>query len=466
MPALDPSGFQMAVRIVTPDRQTFNLWWSEGASQTAETLSTVDSALGIEGPAALDGLPCVESVDIETAIGMNSKITISIAMPYDIGIRVLESNLLQIGNVIECQIGYPRIGRFMPWVSAMAGKPEVRINPDEGLTATLNGEGGAFIALRGSRSVEYQNKSYVDIVREILSQEGYAHISFAPPPSTGSDDELYRVRERVSQQNQSDWFFLQYLLRSANCDAWIEPSRDREGQQVLRCVRRSEILGATPRFGLVMRGRVDFETYFPLFEFESPSEGVWMPGAATSVRTGGINPDDLSVTDLVSMREDSTIPATGEAAPGEGGGQVEDTDVRLAHPTEGPTAGEHLYVSERDPRGQEAVAEAHQTEAAARGGGIQANVSTIGIPDLFPGELVSIHNLGIFDAVYLVHKVTHSCSSSEWSMAMDLLNNATSRTLLASLLSFTPQRVNDATLTEPLGDAEGGGQMVEPVEEG
>lgn len=466
MPALDPSGFQIAVRVVTPDRQTFHLWFSEGASQTAETLATVDSALGIDGPAFLDGLPCVESVEIETALGLNSKITVSLATPYDIGLRVLESRLLQIGNVIECQIGYPRLGRFMPWVSAMSSKPDVRITPDEGLTATLNGEGGAFIALRGSRSVEYQNKSYVDIVREILSQDGYAHMTFDPPAATGSEDELYRVRERVSQQNQSDWFFIQYMLRSANCDAWIEPSREREGQQVLRCVRRREILGATPRFGFVMRGRVDFETYFPMFEFESPSEGIWMPGAATSVRTGGVNPDDLSVTELIGRREESTVPATGEAAGGESGGRVEDTDVRLAHPTDGPTAGEHIYVSERDPRGQLAVIEAHQTEAAARGGGIHATITSFGIPDLFPGELVSIHNLGIFDAVYLAHKVTHRTAPGDWTMTLELLNNATSQTMLASLLSFTPQRVNDATPPEPLGDAEGGGQEVEPVAEG
>lgn len=468
MPVLDPSGFQIAVKIVTPERQTFPLWWTPtGAAESAESGATVDAALGADGDQLLSGLPCIESVNIEIALGMNSKLTVSIGTGFDIGLAVLRSALLRIGNVVECQVGYPRISRFMPWISAMAARPEVQINPDEGLTATINGEGGAFIALRGSRSAEYTNLSYVDIIRQILTNDGYRNVQLEVPDTNGADDPLYVTRERMSQSNQSDWFFIQYITRSANCDAWMEPSRDREGQQVLKVVRRTEVLGTTPRFVFVMRGRPDFDVYFPILSFETQGEGVWLPGAATSVRTGGINPDTLETLDLVASREDSTVPATGDAAvSGDAGATVEDTDVRLAHPTEGDTAGDHLYVSERDPRGQLVVAEVHQTESAIRGGGVQVSITSIGIPDLFPGEIVGIQGMGMFDSLYLVQKVTHSVSAEEWSMTLDLVNNATSSAMLAALLSFTPTVVNEATPPEPSGDATGGGIEVEAVPEG
>lgn len=469
MPVLDPSGFQIAIKIVTPDHQSFPLWFSPtGAGDTGG--ATVDPSLGSFGDQILAGLPCVESVDIDITNGLNSQLTVNIGLPFEIGVDVLRSALLRIGNVIECQVGYPRIGRFLPWISALAIRPEVRISPDEGLTATINGQGGAFIALRGSRTAVYENLSYADILRQILNEEVYeGRITLSLPDRLDdADDPLYLTRESVSQSAQSDWFFIQYIVRSSNCDAWMEPSQEQSGLQVLRVERRADIFGRSPRYVFMMRGNPDFDVSFPILDFETQAEGVWLPGSSTSVRTIEVNPDTLEVIEVVSDRATTSIPATADAAPDpNAGGAVEDTSTHLAHPVGDTSAGDTLYVSARDPRGVATVAEVHLTESLARGAGVQVTITTIGIPDLLPGEIIAIQGMGMFDAFYAVQKVTHRVSAEEWSMTLELLNNATTSTMLAQTLAFTPPVVNDSPVPEPTGDAVGGGTTeVEPVEEG
>jgi len=489
MAAMDPSGFQMAIRVITTEGDAYPLWMTPSMSDTNDTLATVDAALGTEGDALINGLPCVESVTITMGPGLNSKLTVALAMPFDIGLKVLSSPLLRIGNKIECQIGYTKAGRFMPWISAMSAKPEVNINPEDGLSVTLNGEGGAFIALRNSRSTVYENRSYADILEAITSRTEYSGIDLLLPDSTGSEDELYRLREQTSQGNQSDWFFIQHLARTANCDAWMEPSRDRDGRQTLQIVRRSTAMEKAPRFTFLMRGNANFDTHFPILEFDSPAEGTWLPGSATSVGVGGFDVSTGGVFGLVVARGNATpvaaaptappagslaatlavidsafdIPATNESIAGTGSTTISETNIQLAIVVDPDNVGEFLHVSERDQRGAAAVATAHQTEAAIAHGGIHVTITTIGIPDLFPGETVEVHGVGLFDGAYLVQNITHTVAAGDWSMTVEILSNATQAALMSATASFSPPRVNTATAPEPNGDAEGGGNTVESV---
>lgn len=451
MATLDPSGFQMAV-VVIADGRRYNLWANPAGG------SPVGDAGGDAATGLPEGLPIVESLDIEMGLGLNSKVTINIAAPYELGMQILRTPLLRIGNVIEVQVGYPRAGRFMPWISAMAAQPSVTVSPTDGLTATINGEGGAFAALRNTRSVEYQNKSYADIITELAGNEDYNFIVQLPDQQAG-DDPLYRTRERVSQANQSDWFFMQFITRSANCDAWVEPSADEAGRQNFVCRRRAESFGAAPRYTFVMRGQADFDRVWPIFDFSSNAEGVWLPGGATGVRVGGINPTDLTATTLLVTGETTDVPATADSVPSDGGARVEDTAVRLTTTRDDSTVGEHVYVSERDPRGAAEVAESTRTEAAGRGG-IQATISSFGIPDLLPSEIIAIAELGVFDSLYQIQKVTHRLAPGEWTMSLDLINNAVATDFMALALQGFAPVVNTETAPVSAGDAEGGGTEV------
>jgi hypothetical protein len=76
--------------------------------------------------------------------------------------------------------------------------------------------------------------------------------------------------------------------------------------------------------------------------------------------------------------------------------------------------------------------------------------------------MVSIANFGILNSLYLVKKINHRLSSSEWTMTLELLNNATSRDFLAECVRGFAPVVNEQTPPTPAGDAEGGGTDVDP----
>jgi hypothetical protein len=447
MTAIDPSGFQISAIIVAGGRR-YPLWLVPNGTESGlpDTFE--------------NGLPILESLDIETGLALNSKVTATLAAPFDLGLRILDSDLLRVGNVLEVQVGYARIGRFTPWISSMMTMPSVKISPDEGLSVTINGEGGAFAALRNSGSREYREKTYAQIIREICEGDNY-NLIVTLPEQNGSEDPLYRTRERVSMANQSDWFFVQWITRSSNCDCWIAPSTDESGRQELIVARRSRTMGAAPRFTFRMRGLSDFETVFPILDWDSNAEGVWLPGSAVSIRTMSVNPDDLTVTELSTSSEESSVPSTGASVPSDGGARVEDVSVRLTPARTEDTAGAHLYVPDRDPRGTADVLAAHQTESALRGG-VQADMSTIGIPDFFPGEILEVDGLGVFDALYLAEKVTHRVQPGEWTMQVHLLNNATTNSFLVETLSGFAAAVNEETAPASTGDATGGGTEVSP----
>jgi hypothetical protein len=264
---LDPSGFQLSVEIVTAGAETgagsavsagvgargsetrFPLWLR--SSPDGEGI-TLDPGGGVPGD-----LPIVESVEIKMSLSLVSTVTINIAAPYELGLRLLDSELFVIGNTYEVRVGYPRIGRFLPWISARAAKPSLTINPDEGLTATLNGVAGAFAALRGTSSRTYTG-SYREVLTQIANRPHNNWLTEFPERQEG--DPFDESRGQFSQSNRSEWFFVQMLARGANCDAYIRPSRGEAGRNVLVVTRRREMFAQDVRYTFVMRGQIDMRS--------------------------------------------------------------------------------------------------------------------------------------------------------------------------------------------------------------
>ena len=124
---LDPSGFQISVEVIIADTgERFPLWMRPGESGVPETVRQVDRALGLTGSTPIGDLPIVESVDITISRGLVMGVTIAIAAPFQLGLDLLETNLFVIGNTYEVRIGYPRLGRFLPWISSRGEGSAVR----------------------------------------------------------------------------------------------------------------------------------------------------------------------------------------------------------------------------------------------------------------------------------------------------------------------------------------------------
>ena len=466
---LDPSGFQINAVIKTTDGGSVNLWMNTNKDGVDDSTVSLPSSVGglsgmgggSESLADLSGmdLPYLESVDVEITLGLSARITASVAAPFDIGLMLLDTSLFQVGNFIEVQIGYPRLGRFTPWVSAMMSKPSIRINGDEGLTVTINGDGGSFASLRGVSSEVFSGKSYRDIIQTIAERHKWGVVF----PESGSETPLNKTREAVSQENQSDWFFIQKLARASACDVFLGP--DDDGKRTLFVLQRKDALRQQPGYRFLMRGSPDFDKSFPILNFESEAEGVWLPGAAISTRSSDLDPDTGALIDELFTAETTQEPSLGDTGvPGDTAVTVEGEQAQLsASGGDSQRSGVHLPTSARDPRGIEDLAQAHRDESAIRGG-INASISSYGIPELFPGDVVEVLGLGIFNSNYYVHRLTWSANVSEFTMRLMCINNATASGIVDNVFLNPPTSSNTEQVPEGLPSDSGASLLVEAEE--
>lgn len=498
---LDPSGFQMLVVLTSPETGSRTpLWMSDGGSSDGG----LGGALAAGGGSVAAGggggdknkdLAIVESVQLELNMGLNGKITVEIAAPFDVGLDLLNNGeLFKINNIIELQIGYPRLGRFTPWFAGLLAKPSLRISPDDGFTATLNGEGAAFASQRRKSQRTWQG-SYRSILETLAEEHGW---DLKLPDELGplADD-----RAQISQSNKTDWNFIQEICRAANCDVFLGVSREVLGKPLLVVGRREEWTKRRPVIVLGVRTLSDFRNVFPVLDFASESEGVWLPSAAGTAKSADIDVDSKEDTAVSATTEkaevarlgDASIKATEKKAEGQGGvggaatnlasgaagsaigegaalvsasagGGASAADIKaelIAQERDVRDAGDRIVVSSRDPRTPQQLVNSAHDEAAMRGG-IQATVTTFGIPELFPTQVVAIAGLGVFDGPYGIEGLTHRAMPGEWTMTLRLLRNAFNQDMIARGVSEEAPKLNEETarvVDEAVSnlEAEGGG---------
>ena len=491
MGALDPSGFQISVVVINPsDGVRIPLWTrgkggdtlSEVSGTVSDALSTVDSALGLmggSGSGSVDlmglDLPIVEGVTLELSLGMIAKTAINIAAPFDLGLKLLESSLFKVGNLYEVQLGYPKSGRFTPWFVSTAQKPSIRITGDEGLSGTLNGDGGGMAAIRGQSAKVYEGKSYREIIEEIaethkwgvvFKDEASALEMIAAVGLGGEEHPLDKTRATASQRNLSDWFFIQKMCIDAGCDAFLAPDKSDESTNILYIKRRKESLSRPPLYKFIMRGNADFSTAFPMFDFEIEPVGVYLPGGAVKTTSSDVDPLSKKRVDVEATAETSDEAALGEGkVPTSSEKDVEGKKIQLVAADGNQRTGQFMNISARDPRGAPDVCQATRNILAFRGG-VNANISSYAIPELFPGSIVELAGVGVFNSNYWVESMTHTASDTEWTMSLKLVNNGSASGGLEDFLSKQSEKKNTEEVEEGVEAASGASSIVDSVEGG
>lgn len=450
-PVLDPSGFMLSVVIIAGDGTRYPLWLKGASTEQNRSIFRNEKT-------QFQDLPIVQSVSVDLNRGLNGSVSIELAAPFDLGLELINSDLFVIGNGIEVRIGYPSLGRFLPWFRTMSVKPDLTIDGSEGMTATLNGQGGAFAAQRTEASRPFTG-SYFDAIQEIANIHSW--LLRPPPEDTLRDfenDPLYRNREQFTQGNRSDWVFVQLLARQSQCEAFIAP--DPQGQRntalILRRVSQGQL--GKPRYTFLLRGAPDFVNSFPVFSFQTAAEGVWLPRGSGRVVTNDYDPDNPSNSAEVTVDPDE-ISRSNESGVSQGQIELDGEESELRTSEETPEqAGERVPASARGPQSPTEVIQTHAIEEAMRGG-LNLTIETIGIPELFPGDVVSIGGAGIFDGNYGIDGVSHEASGDGWSMTLKLISNALNARAITDRLRREWQSFNRQTPPETTTDADSGGQV-------
>ena len=457
-PVLDPSGFMLSVVVIGGDGTRYPLW-TKGAS-TEE-----DRSLFRNEKTQFQDLPIVQSVSVDLNRGLNGSVSVELAAPFDLGLELINSDIFVIGNGIEVRIGYPRLGRFLPWFRTMAVKPDLTIDGSEGITATLNGQGGAFAAQRAEASRPFTG-SYYNAMQEIARIHNWLLRVPADDPNVDLDnDPLYRDRGQFTQGNRSDWVFVQMLARQSLCEAFIAPDPEGQRNTALVVRRVSEGQLGKPRYTFLLRGAPDFINSFPVFSFQTAAEGVWLPRGNGQVRTNDIDANNPSQGAEVTVNPDD-VSRSNESGVTDGQVELDGEESELITSPETPEqAGERVPASARGTQTPTEVAQTHAIEEAMRGG-LNLTIETIGIPELFPGDVVSIGGAGIFDGNYGIDGVSHEASGDGWGMTLRLISNALNARAITDRLRREWQSFNREVAPETTSDADSGGQVDREPEQG
>lgn len=413
MPVIDPSGFQIIVTLTNAEGDEF-VFWEGGAMANGWSIFR-------DQQSEFQDLPIVQSVQIDLNQGLNGSLSVELGATYELGLALLDSQLFTIGNKLTVEIGYPKISLWLPPFSTIAIKPSISINPQDGLTATLNGAGGMFASMRGGAPEQFQNSSIKDVI-EVIGARNHNRWTLEFPDREGDADPLYIPRRSISRSS-SEWEFVRRMIGEAHCAMFMRPQSG--GTRII--VRRTgAVVSSEPVTTFVCRGQIDMLNRFPLESIESEMENVWLPSGSDASRTADIDPTDRSEPTAERTQEsrasDGEQPLTDAAV---GDGYADDPDIAIAQRPGGDQGGEHTYASAADQsRSPQEVVDQRQGDEAGRGGGIQATIGSIGIPTIMPQDVVRLEGIGIFNGNYVVQGINHTVSAGQWDMSLRLMRDS------------------------------------------
>lgn len=419
----DFSGPFMSCAIVNPDGRRLPLWINDMEAATLRPEDVADD---------VPSYPWVTNATVELSLAEVPKITVELAPPFREGMRFLDEAFEWGRSRIEVQFGYASGTsggsiRSPVW-SGLIQKPNVSIGAD--ISITLNGQGtGGHVATRQQSVITSgANQRLRDVITAVAAGprgDSTMEVDFSDADLDERAKAYLDGGVSYTAGRKTRWQVLWELCEHAGCTMLLIG----DSLKVLSRHRRltlppSRVFRLFDFDGGALGGVVTQQTgetgqgEYPIINFTSDSMAVWLPGAVFGQAQADIDSSNRrSRTEIMSMSRDST-PQTGE-------GTVEPT----ASPgTQGPPNEDTEEGQEQVP-GSPDLEEATQ---AARGEleryanmGLHATVDTVGVPDMLPGEIVSIQGVGnrFSGSNYAVERVTHQMGSGGMETNFDAITN-------------------------------------------
>ncbi len=428
---LDFYGIQMEASIKVPQtigpKVVYDLWINNSPQSS-------------DLPLALRDLTYVTQIGIQIGLALNSKVSVTMSLPLDVGLEFINSELINwAGSELEVIIGYSTgtdedrltTQRF----GGLVMKPDVRGN-GEGISVTLTALGVAY-GMNLSNATEarsYKSSSPWAAVKDTLelhsvdtSDESLIFPDFKDPaerqPNTathpffkiakqvvGTENGFTKLVDKtIEKSSRNDWWFIREIIKEYGLDLVIIDTkpiiRDPEKWKVDR-----------PRKKFVLKGAIDTEqNIFPILDFNTPSAYVWLGSGV-----GGMAMKDVSVDKKEVIEKVITTAKTFNRpqVPTEASVFVDNLEIAAqklsgfavsAVPSFADKA-QSIPISRTAPGaynsggsvrdaadvfpGSPEDARADQMESELRNlnhaMGIQMEISTLGIPTLLPSQVVEL----------------------------------------------------------------------------
>jgi hypothetical protein len=177
---------------------------------------------------------------------------------------------------------------------------------------------------------------------------------------------------------------------------------------------------------------VDFETRFPILDFESKADVNFMPRGTAGVRTIDVNPDtgdleavhvDASTSGAAQLGERTFQRQGDTGAPRRVGPTGQEAQANMLTPgmtQSTPEVGAHVAISARAGSVEDRTAQA-QSVADEHGmqGGIALGITAYGLPEMFPAEVIEVAGLGVkLSGAYGITRLKHRASERAMMLRM------------------------------------------------
>lgn len=394
----------MAATIVAEDGERVPLWTSDRSLRLLRNNTA---------------RPFLSELTVKFTLANIPIITANLTPVYDDALRFLDSALIEWGtSKLDVQFGYsvgPNGAVLSPVFSGILLKPDISLGRD--INITLNAQGLSVFNITSTTGLRFLRGTRHSIVERLLR---------GPDPQNPRRMELDDTEMRsapaeiragwfenvveIQQGGISDWQWILTLVWECRGAFFVLGDK-------LKVFARDSRATATPRrhfaLGTFPGGQLGPGAHplpiYPILSVSSPTMGVYLPGYLRGSVLQGVNSNTREVDRRVV--NDSTVRM------GRTGGGGVNGAPSAANPGASPQADglEVFPGAPADQRVQEQVSAA-QLDFAQRAG-IRLELETLGIPDLLPGETISVSGMGrrIDGPNYMVFDVVHTVGGSGYT---------------------------------------------------
>jgi hypothetical protein len=381
-----------------------------------------------EGSLQRSGLPWVRTVTVALAMNAVPTITFDIDTTYEEGIRLLDSTIFTVGNIVRVKLftdddelgwfhGFIETGADSLSVTPESVSGSISAKPIPTTAAAIVAGGGPTPSMIGvlqsaAESLGYQLEVGPGALR-VASDVG-DDFEFAPGTATGMD---------ILSEVCSD-YGLSYRVTSLS-----------EGVTVLVDSVES-LYGLRPEVSLVMRpgARIADPNVLPLLSISpTNASSVWQAASVSPISRGGYTADVTDEGD-VSIRtvepEQTEVPIGSEvmASPSPSGDVVDvdgvEIDLDPASSVSPEGGSQRVRANSQQPpvgeRAQQRMLEARRIGAEE---GFQADLVTFGTSRVIPGDTVGVSGASRrYSGTYFVNAATHVVTEGWWESTFSTVN--------------------------------------------
>ena len=429
-PAYDFYSPFVAARIVTAKGAPYALWTDLGG--TGQLLN--DS----EYPEGLKGLPYLSDLTVEIQNAYDPIMTATLSPTFLDARTLMNSELLEWAQAtLEVQFGYTGGAPGGPKLSApFSGiiiPPEITLGSET--TVTLKAQGtGDWSATHQQSSNVWSNTKRRDILAALIKGPDPANPRdwtpiFSDVDPNSESAKLLDTPVNLAQGYYTDMAMIWSILRECQCLFFSDGKK-------IRIMSQNKMFSGTPKYTLSLydfpSGQVGPSVgTFPILNVSSASMHVFASGALRAQVYGGMSSENRKVVQGLVKPAGVDIgvpgvPASEVAVQTTGGGGAFPA-ASSKNPGLNPQTGDGGGNTQHDVNHKDFEAKTHADYAAAQpNSGVQLEVDTLGIPDLFPGDVVSVRGIGLqFDHNYAVLKAIHHVGAGGYTMHLQLVANST-----------------------------------------